>query len=251
MLRLTGAFALAVVCLAGTGQSASQQQAIDDLVLKNLDAKGGLEKLKAVTTIKQTGSLSMQGQNASLVIFSKRPNMQRQEITVAGKTIVNGFDGVTAWIINPFVGAIRPIQVTGPQADMIRDQSNFDGPLVDYKNQGISIELVLGTEMMGDQKLIHLRLTSRTQQVSHLYLDAVTFLDAKMQIDTAADEARSAVPGLPRAGRHQGAVPGSHDRQRRPAERDEAGDGRVQRDDRRGGLQDAEGFMTRPPVRRG
>ena len=41
------------------------------------------------------------------------------------------------------------------------------------------------TEMMGDQKLIHLRLTSRTQQVSHLYLDAVTFLDAKMQIDTA------------------------------------------------------------------
>jgi len=185
MLRLTGAFALAVVCLAGTGQSASQQQAIDDLVLKNLDAKGGLEKLKAVTTIKQTGSLSMQGQNSSLVIFSKRPNMQRQEITVAGKTIVNGFDGVTAWIINPFVGAIRPIQVTGPQAEMIGDQSNFDGPLVDYKNQGISIELVLGTEMMGDQKLIHLRLTSRTQQVSHLYLDAVTFLDAKMQIDTA------------------------------------------------------------------
>jgi outer membrane lipoprotein-sorting protein len=185
MLRLTGAFALAVVCLAGTGQSASQQQAIDDLVLKNLDAKGGLEKLKAVTTIKQTGSLSMQGQKASLVIFSKRPNLQRQEISVEGKTIVNGFDGVTAWIINPFVGAIRPIQVTGPQADMIRDQSNFDGPLVDYKNQGITIELVLGTDMMGDQKLIHLRLTSRTQQVSHLYLDAVTFLDAKLSIDTA------------------------------------------------------------------
>jgi outer membrane lipoprotein-sorting protein len=183
MLRLIGAFALAVVCLAGTGQSASQQQAIDDLVLKNLDAKGGLEKLKAVTTIKQTGSLSMQGQKSSLVILSKRPNLQRQEISVDGKTIVNGFDGVTAWIINPFVGAIRPIQVTGPQADSIRDQSNFDGPLVDYKNQGISIELVLGTEMMGDQKLIHLRLTSRTQQVSHLYLDAVTFLDAKMQID--------------------------------------------------------------------
>jgi len=185
MLRLTGAFALAVVCLAGTGQSASQQQAIDDLVLKNLDAKGGLEKLKAVTTIKQTGSLSMQGQKASLVIFSKRPNLQRQEISVEGKTIVNGFDGVTAWIINPFVGAIRPIQVTGPQADMIRDQSNFDGPLVDYKNQGITIELVLGTDMMGDQKLIHLRLTSRTQQVTHLYLDAVTFLDAKLSIDTA------------------------------------------------------------------
>ena len=68
---------------------------------------------------------------------------------------------------------------------MIREQSAFDGPLVDYKNQGVTIELVLGTEMMGDQKLIHLKLTSRTQQVSHLYLDAVTFLDAKMTIDTA------------------------------------------------------------------
>jgi outer membrane lipoprotein-sorting protein len=184
MLRLTGALALAVVCLAGAAQSASQQQAIDDLVLKNLDAKGGLEKLKAVTTIKQIGSLSMQGQEAGLTIYSKRPNMQRQEISVAGKQIINGFDGTTAWIINPLVGATRPIQVTGPQADSIREQSAFDGPLVDYKNQGVSIELVLGTEMMGDQRLIHLKLTSRTQQVSHLYLDAVTFLDAKLTIDT-------------------------------------------------------------------
>jgi len=173
------------VCLVGAGQSASQQQAVDDLVLKNLDAKGGLEKLKAITTIKQTGTLSMQGSEAALLIYSKRPNMQRQEISVAGKKIINGFDGLTAWIINPLVGAVRPIQVTGPQADMIREQSAFDGPLVDYKNQGVTIELVLGTEMMGDQKLIHLKLTSRTQQVSHLYLDAVTFLDAKMTIDTA------------------------------------------------------------------
>jgi outer membrane lipoprotein-sorting protein len=185
MLRLTGALALAVVCLVGAGQSASQQQAVDDLVLKNLDAKGGLEKLKAITTIKQTGTLSMQGSEASLLIYSKRPNMQRQEISVAGKKIINGFDGLTAWIINPLVGAVRPIQVTGPQADMIREQSAFDGPLVDYKNQGVTIELVLGTEMMGDQRLIHLKLTSRTQQVTHLYLDAVTYLDAKMTIDTA------------------------------------------------------------------
>lgn len=186
MLRLTGVFVLAAaVCLAGAGQSASQVQAIDELVLKNLDAKGGLEKLKAVTTIKQTGTLSMQGSEAGLTVYSKRPNLQRQEISVAGKKIINGFDGETAWIINPLVGAVRPIQVTGPQAEMIREQSNFDGPLVDYKNQGITIELVLGTEIMGDQKLIHLRLTSRTQQVSHLHLDAVTFLDAKLSIDTA------------------------------------------------------------------
>ena len=183
MLRLTSAFALAVVCLAGAGQSPSEQ-AVDELVLKNLDAKGGLEKLKAVTTIKQTGTLSLQGQEAALTIYSKRPNMQRQEISVAGQQVINGFDGVTAWIINPLVGAVRPIQVTGPQADMIREQSNFDGPLVDYKNQGVTIELVLGTEMMGDQKLIHLKLRSRTQQVSHLYLDSVTFLDAKLSIDT-------------------------------------------------------------------
>jgi outer membrane lipoprotein-sorting protein len=185
MLRLTGAFALAVVCLVGAGQSPLQEQAIDDLVLKNLDAKGGLEKLKAVTTIKQTGTLSMQGQEAALTIYSKRPNMQRQEISVAGKQIINGFDGTTAWIINPLVGAVRPIQVTGPQADMIREQSTFDGPLVDYKNLGVTIELVIGTEVMGEQKLIHLKLTSRTHQVSHLFLDAATYLDAKMSIDTA------------------------------------------------------------------
>ena len=186
MTRLRGALAIALaVCLAGAWQDAKPAaQTADEIVGKNIQAKGGLQKLKAISTIKQTGTLTLQGVETPVTIYSKRPNLQRQEITVGDKMVVNGFDGVTAWIINPLLGAPGPIQVTGPQADAIREQSNFDGPLVDYKRQGTTIAVVPGDDMLDGRKLIHLKLTTRLQNVTHLYLDAETYLEAKMQTVT-------------------------------------------------------------------
>ena len=185
MTRLQGALVIAVVCLTGAWQDGkSAAQAADEIIQKNIQAKGGLQKLKAITTIKQTGTLTLQGTETPIVLWSKRPNLQRQEITVGGKPVVNGFDGVSPWISNPMLGGAGPIQVTGPQADAIREQSNFDGLLIDYKRQGTTIVLVPGDDILDGRKLIHLKLTSRLQNVTHLYLDAETFLEAKMTTET-------------------------------------------------------------------
>jgi hypothetical protein len=183
LTRCSGALALAAVfCLAASGRAASPQATVDDVVLKNLNARGGLARLRAITTIKQTGSLSMSGSEAAMVVYSKRPNLLRQELKVNGQLVINGFDGITPWIVNPLVGAARPMVVSGPQADMIREQSEFDGPLVDYKARKITVT-VEGLELEGERSLVHLRLTSASQQVRHLYLDSVTYLDAKLMTE--------------------------------------------------------------------
>ncbi len=179
MIRRSGAFALAAVCGFAVAVRSAPQATVDELIAKNLAAKGGLERLKAVNTIKQTSVVTLQGVDTPMTVYSKRPNLLRQEVKVGGQTVINAFDGVTPWIINPLVGPPIPIVVTGPQADMIREQSSFDGPLVDYQGQGYTIAAE-GLETTGDRVLIHLRLTSRTKQVSHLYLDAITFLEAKL-----------------------------------------------------------------------
>jgi outer membrane lipoprotein-sorting protein len=181
VLTIVTICALAVTVLS-TGQSVAASaapQSIDDLIAKNLEAKGGLARLKAIQSIKQTVNLKIQGtMEAVMTVYSKRPNRMRQEIQVADKTVVNAFDGVTPWIINPMVGSTRPMAVTGPQADMLREQGDFDGPLVDYKIKGYTIALV-GSETLGDRKVHHLRVVSQSQQVIHLYLDAATGLEAK------------------------------------------------------------------------
>jgi hypothetical protein len=156
----------------------AQLPTADEVVLKNLNARGGIEKLKAITTIKQTATMSMQGRDAAMTIYSKRPNLIRQEVYVGGQLVVNGFDGTTPWILNP--NAPQPlIIITGPQAEQIRSQTAFDGPLMDYKALGTTVS-VEGFEVMGSTRVMHLRLTTSAGRRSDLYLDAETWLDARL-----------------------------------------------------------------------
>jgi len=164
-------------------------QSVDDLVAKNLQSKGGIDKLKSVQSIKQTSKISMAqgGGPETVIVYSKRPNFVRQEISVAGKQVVMAFDGKTPWGINPIVGMAAPFVVMGPQADAIRQQSDFDGPLLDYKARGYRLELV-GLETVGGRQLQHLRLIDTKGQVQHYYLDPETGLEARITFATDTGE---------------------------------------------------------------
>lgn len=181
MIRRLAAAGVGVAALLFLSISASAQT-VDELVAKNLEAKGGLARLRTVQTVKQTSQLSMQGMQASLTIYGKRPNLLRQEMSIQGQTVVMAFDGVAPWMINPLLGATTPVVMTGVEANLIREQSSFDGLLADYKDRGTKIEFV-GTEALGDRKVFHLRLTSKTGQVQQIYLDAATYLEAKLVVE--------------------------------------------------------------------
>lgn len=167
----------AVALLALAGPAAAQT--VDELVAKNVQAKGGMEKLRAVQTVKQTGRLTMQGLEFEQTVYAKRPNLLRQELYNKGQRVVMAFDGRTPWMINPMLGVFTPIAMSGPPADMVREQSSFDGPLIDYKDKGYLVEVV-GLETLGERKVHHLKLTDKNRQVQHCYLDAETGLEAKL-----------------------------------------------------------------------
>lgn len=166
----------ALFCLADAHVGA--MQSVDEIVRRNVEAKGGSAKLNAIQTIKQTATVSMQGTDYAVTMYSKRPNLTRQEVSVNGQLVVNAFDGLTPWILNPNVGP-RAIVVSGPQADQIRQQSHFGSQLMDYKSLGLTASMN-GFEMMGSRRVVHLRLTSPDGQRSDVYLDAETYLDAKV-----------------------------------------------------------------------
>ena len=176
--RIVSIGAAAVMLLVG-GHVASAQT-VEEIVDKNLQAKGGLTKMRAMQTVKQTSRISMQGMDATLTMIGKRPNLMRQEILIQGQTVVMAFDGVAPWMVNPLLGSTSAVVVTGPQSEMIRDQSDFDGsPLVNYKEKGGRLELV-GTEALETAKVFHLKLTNKNGQAQHIYIDTGTYLDAKM-----------------------------------------------------------------------
>jgi outer membrane lipoprotein-sorting protein len=184
--RSLSVLVLAAVALAGVQASARQNPSVDDIVAKNLQAKGGLEKIRAVQTLKQTSKMSLPGGIVgTLTMYGKRPNMTRQELTLTaiGMTVINAFDGQTAWSVNPMQGMATPTVVTGPMAELVKEQSDFDGPLVDYKTKGYTVEFV-GTETLGTRKVYHLKLTRKDQRVQHCYIDVETNLETKTTGET-------------------------------------------------------------------
>ena len=78
---------------------------------------------------------------------------------------------------------------------MVKQQADLDGPLVDYKAKGTTIE-VLGVETVDGKKVHKLKVTPKTGRPVTLYLDAETGLEAKTVMEAPAD---AAGPGAPAA----------------------------------------------------
>jgi outer membrane lipoprotein-sorting protein len=170
MIRLirTSVCLLAALCIAAVGHA----QTAEEIVAKNLKAKGGVEKLKAMNSVKITGTISAQGMEMSMTTWAKRPNLIRREMQVQDKRSVTGFDGLTVWAIDPMLtGSDQPQELTGPMAQMTKDDADFDGVLVDYKEKGHKVELV-GTETLDGKKVHHLKITKKNGQIQQYYIDA-------------------------------------------------------------------------------
>src|SRR6185436_14687913 len=141
--------AFVFVALFIAGSASAQTPSADELVAKNLAARGGEAKLKTVNSIRLTGSVSVQGMDMPVTVLTKRPNKMKQEMTMQGQKLVQAFDGETVWSVNPMMGSAAPRVVEGSAADALKTQSIFDGPLVGYKERGDTLEVVGPADIEG------------------------------------------------------------------------------------------------------
>ena len=154
-------------------------QTVDELVKKNIDARGGIQKLKALKSIKATGKMTQQGLEIPLTLQQKRPAMVRMEATFQGKSFVQAYNGEVGWKIDPFQGSPEPEKVADDDLKDLEEQADFDGALVDYKEKGNTVELI-GKEDMEGTPVYKLKLTLKKGDVRNIYLDAENYLDLKV-----------------------------------------------------------------------
>ena len=154
-------------------------QTADELVNKNIEAKGGIEKIKAVRTIRMTGKAVFPGGSTSTAgQENMRPNLFRETFTLQGMTMVQAYDGTTGWQIQPFGGKKDP-QLLGE--DDLRDlliAADIDGPLVDYKAKGNSVEY-LGHDVVDGDDALRLKVTLKNGDIVYYFLDPDTYLEIR------------------------------------------------------------------------
>jgi outer membrane lipoprotein-sorting protein len=176
-------WALAAIALLAPIASAADAPlpTVDQIVAKYVDARGGMDKIKAVKTMRQTGKMTLpQGMELPFTVTAKRPKSTRMEFTFQGMTGMQVCDGSMAWSVMPFMGKKDPEPMTADETKNMLDQADFDGPIVDYKDKGNQIEL-MGKEQVEGADAYKLKVTPKSGDVRYVYLDAESFLEVKIE----------------------------------------------------------------------
>ena len=176
-MRLTAAKILSAAVLVAAAGAAGAETA-DDVIARHISARGGMEKIKAIRSVDMTVKANQQGLEFPGRLQWKRPDKMRLEMTIQGKTLVQAYDGKTAWTIMPFLGSPDPQAMSADDAKEVIEQADLDGPLVDYKAKGNAVELI-GKEDVDGAPAEKLKVTLKNGDVTYVYIDAETGLGVK------------------------------------------------------------------------
>jgi len=192
----------------GAGTVVSAQQAglsAAEIVNKNVTARGGLQAWRAVQTVTMSGKMEAGGNNRQALptpggrrgvqaapprptaqvelpfkMELKRSRKLRIELEFKGQTAVQVYDGANGWMLRPYLNRTDYEPYTAEQAKAASEQSDLDGPLVDYAAKGNAVELT-GMEKVDDRDNYKLKVTLKNGYSFHVWIDARTFQETKME----------------------------------------------------------------------
>jgi outer membrane lipoprotein-sorting protein len=177
---------LAIVLLLFAAASA-RAVTVDELIAKNIKARGGIEKIRAIHSLRTSGKMFIGQGDFSIelayVQMIKRPGMIRQEASTQGLTTVAAYDGSVGWQIQPFEGRLDPEKLAADDVKAFKLLADLDGPLVDYAAKGSQVEY-LGTEDVDGTNAHKLKATLKDGDIVYVYLDPDYFLQIRMIVQS-------------------------------------------------------------------
>jgi len=159
----------------------TNQPTVDELVAKNMEAKGGATALNSLQTLRSTGKLLVQGGQIELgyLQVKKRPDEVRTAASLQGMTQIEAYDGKDGWKVSPFFGRKDPERMSADDVKALVEDTEIDGPLADWKTKGSTVEY-LGTEDVDGTPAHKLKVVRKNGDISFVYLDPDHFLEIRI-----------------------------------------------------------------------
>jgi hypothetical protein len=155
-----------------------------DSYARSMGYVGSSNSRKNASAIKSTAAHGTEDTDKQVLLpFTldmKRPHLSRLEIEFGGKTAVQVYDGTQGWKLRPFLNRNDVEPFTADEARSAEaGREDLEGPLVDYAAKGTKVELQK-VEAVEGKEAYKLKLTMKSGAVRHVWIDAKTFLDVKM-----------------------------------------------------------------------
>jgi hypothetical protein len=110
----------------------------------------------------------------------ERPHKTRLELVIAGRTAVQVYDGTQGWKVRPYLNRNDAEPFSPEELKLEQAREALDGPLVDYTAKGTRVDLD-GVEAVEGKPAYKLKLTHKDGTVQHIWIDAKSFLDVKVE----------------------------------------------------------------------
>ncbi|HEX9310568.1 MAG TPA: hypothetical protein VF887_07135 [Gemmatimonadaceae bacterium] len=175
----TTLLALAGVTVLSISSHAQSKPTADDIIARYMKTVGGAEKIQAIRTLRRVGKFTGDdGFQATVIEESSRPNRVREEFSIQGMTGVNAYDGANGWKIDPFGGKKDPESLSEEEMRSIVEDSDFDEPLINYKQKGNKVELV-GMDQVEGTDVYKLKVTLKSGDTRYYYMDTDSYVPIK------------------------------------------------------------------------
>lgn len=125
---------IAIIILMAFISCKSGAQTADDIINKNIEARGGYDKIKSLRSVVFEGT-SLGKKPVTLKYYYKHLEGMRSEFTTDGKTAYNLLTKTGAWSYNPFNDK-APVAMSDSFARDGIFQLDIHGVFVDYKSKG-------------------------------------------------------------------------------------------------------------------
>jgi hypothetical protein len=154
--------------------TAAKAQTADEVVNKHIEAIGGAENWKKVTSMVQTGSMAIQGFTIDVIRTVLHQKGSRQDITAMGMNNYVIITPAAGWMYMPIQQQTEVQNMPEAQLKEAQEQLDVHGSFIDYKSKGHNIELV-GSETIDGNDCFKLKMTTKNGvEVTH-FIDKKTY----------------------------------------------------------------------------
>ncbi len=173
---------LALFAVSGAARAIT----VDELLAKNLAARGGAANVQKLKTLRLTGRAVFAGMarrgatiETAWAQMQKRPGKIRSEVTRQGLTAVQAWNGKEGWKLTPFRGRREPERASQDDARALAQDADIEGQLISWREKGSRVEY-LGVEDVDGTPAHKLRVALKDGDVQYVFLDPDAFLEIRI-----------------------------------------------------------------------
>ena len=164
----------------GSTLTGGYSRAVNNLIARNIEARGGAAAWRAVSTLRMTGQMDLgQGMYVPYTLEQKRPDQMCLEFEFEEQIATQCVAGGSGWKVLPYLGRDFPELMTPDELKSMSDAASIDGLLFDSEQRGHMVE-ILGHESLDGRDTIKVEVTLPAGGKRWIYLDGETALEVRM-----------------------------------------------------------------------